>query len=232
MNLLAIDTSSLACSVALRVGDVVIERHEEQAKEHTRLLTPMIRGVLTESGLQLPQLDAIVLGNGPGSFIGMRIAASVAQGLAHGAGLSIVPVSSLAAVAAKVLEDEAIDEVVVAQDAHMSEVYLGAFRRGPDGVPVPLFPECLHTQTAIDELESGTAGSRVAAGFGWQRYPGLAAANEHLVRHFSAVLHPCARFLIPLGAVAWQAGEAIQPGDLVPAYLRSKVAEKPSVGKT
>jgi tRNA threonylcarbamoyladenosine biosynthesis protein TsaB len=92
VNLLAIDTSSLACSVALRVGDVVIERHEEQAREHTRLLTPMIREVLTESGMHLPRLDAIVLGNGPGSFIGMRIAASVAQGLAHGAGLSVVPV--------------------------------------------------------------------------------------------------------------------------------------------
>ena len=231
MNLLAIDTSSLACSVALRADDVVLERHEEQAKEHTRLLTPMIRDVLTESGMQLPQLDAIVLGNGPGSFIGMRIAASVAQGLAHGAGLSIVPVSSLAAVAAEVLEDAAIEEVVVAQDAHMSEVYLGGFRRGPDGVPEPLFPERLHLQTVIEELEPGTADRRVAAGFGWQRYPGLAAANEGLIGQLSAVLYPRARFLIPLGAAAWQAGEAIQPGDLVPAYLRSKVAEKPSDGK-
>jgi len=232
MNLLAIDTSSLACSVALRAGDAVIERHEEQAREHTRLLTPMIRDVLAESGMNLPQLDAIVLGNGPGSFIGMRIAASVAQGLAHGAGLSIVPVSSLAAVAAEVLEDTAIEEVIVAQDAHMSEVYLGAFRRGPDGVPVPLFPERLHTQTAIEALEPGTADRRVAAGFGWQRYPGLAAANEEQIGQSSAVLHPRARFLIPLGVVAWQAGAAIQPGDLVPAYLRSKVAKKPSVGKT
>ena len=232
MNLLAIDTSSLACSVALRVGDAVIERHEEQAREHTRLLTPMIRDVLTEGGMRLPQLDAIVLGNGPGSFIGMRIAASVAQGLAHGAGLSIVPVSSLAAVAAEVLEDEAIIEVVVAQDAHMSEVYLGAFGRGPDGVPMPLFPERLQSQTAIEGLEAGTANRRVAAGFGWHRYPGLAAANEHLVGQFSDVLHPRARYLVPLGMAAWHAGAAIQPGDLVPAYLRSKVAEKPSTGKT
>ena len=232
MNLLAIDTSSLACSVALSAGDVVIERHEEQAREHTRLLTPMIREVLAESGMQLPQLDAIALGNGPGSFIGMRIAASVAQGLAHGAGLSIVPVSSLAAVATEVLEDTATDEVVVAQDAHMSEVYLGGFRRGPDSIPVPLFPERLHTQTVIEELEPGTADRRVAAGFGWQRYPGLAVANEDLIGQMSAVLHPRARFLIPLGAAAWQAGGAIQPGDLVPAYLRSKVAAKPSVGKT
>ena len=232
MNLLARDTSSLACSVALQAGEALIERHEEQAKEHTRLLTPMIREVLANSGMDLPQLDAIVLGNGPGSFIGMRIAASVAQGLAHGAGLSIVPVSSLAAVAAQVLEDAAIAEVVVAQDAHMSEVYLGAFGRGPDGVPVPLFPERLHTQTVIEELEPGAADRRAAAGYGWQRYPELAAANEHLVGQMSAVLYPRARYLLPLGMVAWQAGTAIQPGDLVPAYLRSKVAEKPSTGKT
>lgn len=232
MNLLAIDTSSLACSVALQIGDAVFERHEEQAREHTRLLTPMIREVLAESGTELTELDAIVLGNGPGSFIGMRIAASVAQGLAHGAGLKIVPVSSLAAVAAEVFEDPAIDEVAVAQDAHMSEVYLAAYRRGPGGLPTPLFPERLQTQTAIREFESGTADGRVAAGFGWQRYPGLAAANEDLIGQTSVVLHPRARYLLPLGAVALQGGAGIQPQDLVPAYLRSKVAEKPSSGKS
>jgi tRNA threonylcarbamoyladenosine biosynthesis protein TsaB len=231
MNLLAIDTSSLACSVALQADVAVIERHEEQAREHTRLLTPMIREVLAESGIDLPQLDAIVLGNGPGSFIGMRIAASVAQGLAHGAGLLIVPVSSLAAVAAEVFEDTAFEEVIVAQDAHMSEVYLGVFKRGPGDVPVPLFPEHLHTQTVVEQLEPGTADRRVAAGFGWQRYPGLAAANEDVIGQASAVLYPRARYLIPLGAAALQAGGAIQPGDLVPAYLRSKVAQKPSSGK-
>ena len=101
MKLLAIDTSSPACCVSLSVGSAVFERHEEQAREHTRLITPMIRSVLSEGGVALSDLDAIVLGNGPGSFIGMRIAASVAQGLAHGAGLCIVPVSSLAAVAAE-----------------------------------------------------------------------------------------------------------------------------------
>ena len=231
MNLLAIDTSSLVCSVALQSGDMVIERHEEQAREHTRLLMPMIRDVLAESGMDLPQLDAIVLGNGPGSFIGMRIAASVAQGLAHGAGLLVVPVSSLAAIAAEVLEDSKVAEVVVAQDAHMSEVYLGAFLRGPENMPVPLFPERLHAQTAIEELASETADSRVAAGFGWQRYPGLLAANEGLIGQSSTVLHPRARCLIPLGAAAWEAGAAIKSADLVPAYLRNKVAEKPSTGK-
>ena len=85
MNLLALDTSSLACSVALQLGDTIISRHEEREREHTRLLMPMIVDVLNEGDINARDLDAIVLGNGPGSFIGMRIAASVAQGLAFAA---------------------------------------------------------------------------------------------------------------------------------------------------
>ena len=113
MKLLAIDTSSLACTVALKIGDELIERHEEQEREHTRLLMPMIRDVLEHAGVSLKDLDAIVLGNGPGSFIGMRIAASVSQGLAHGAGLRIIPVSSLAAVAAEVMDRSDANTVIV-----------------------------------------------------------------------------------------------------------------------
>jgi len=95
MKLLALDTSSNACSVSLQLGEDVIENHVVGAREHTRILMPMIRGVLEDGAVSLAELDAIVLGNGPGSFIGMRIGASVAQGLAHGAGINIVPVSSL-----------------------------------------------------------------------------------------------------------------------------------------
>jgi len=231
VKLLAIDTSSLACSVALEVDGEVHERHEEQAREHTRLLMPMVHAVLADGGLTADQLDAIVLGNGPGSFIGMRIAASVAQGLAHAAGLNIVPVSSLAAIAEQVLEDTEGAEVVVTQDAHMNEVYLGAFRRGADNELVAIFPERLQTQTLIEELTPELAASRVAAGFGWERYPDLAAANAEVIGKRSAVQHPRARYLLPLGKVALARGVTINPQDLVPAYLRSKVAQKPVVAK-
>ncbi len=228
MKLLAIDTSSLACSVALQVGSTVFERHEEQAREHTRLLTPMIRSVLTDADVVVADLDAIVLGNGPGSFIGMRIAASVAQGLAYGAGLSVVPVSSLAAVAAQVFAETDANEAIIAQDAHMNEVYLGAYRRGDADLPEPVFSERLHGQTVIGELEGSDAAGRVAAGFGWQRYPELAALNESLIKERLALLHPRARFLLPLGANSLQVGKFIDPKDIMPAYLRNKVAEKPS----
>ena len=230
MNLLAIDTSSVACSVALSVQGNVTERHEEQAREHTRLLAPMIRELLGDAGMTARDLDAIVLGNGPGSFIGMRIAASVAQGLAHGAGLKIVPVSSLAAVAAQVLAESDASEVVVTQDAHMNEVYLGAFERAANGLPQSMFPERLHDQTPIEELEGSSPQGRVAAGFGWERYPALWAANRSAFAGRADILHPSARHLLGLGAEALQQGRAIEPQDLLPAYLRSKVAAKPAAG--
>ena len=228
MKLLAVDTSSLACSVALLVDETVSERHEEQAREHTRLLVPMMRELLHESGLRSEDLDAIVLGNGPGSFIGMRIAASVAQGLAFGSATKIAPVSSLAAVATEVFEATDAEEVVVAQDAHMNEVYLGAFRRDESGLATALFDERLHTPTPIEELDEAGADERIAAGYGWQRYPALLAANEDRIANTSEVLHPRARFLLPLGQAVLEGGGAVAPQDIAPAYLRNKVAEKPA----
>ena len=228
MKLLALDTSSLACTVALRLGDKLLERHEEQAREHTRLLMPMIREVLQESGAELPDLDAIVLGNGPGSFIGMRIAASVAQGLAHGAGLKIVPVSSLAAVAAEAFSEASAEEVVVAQDAHMNEVYLGKFSRGTAGEPVAMSAEVLHGHEVIDDLSVSGAAARIAAGQGWQRYPKLMAINKQHFYGESDVLYPRGRFLLTLGATALAQGDFLLPEDIAPAYLRNKVAEKPA----
>jgi len=228
VRLLALDTSSVACSVALHLDSRVFERHEEQAREHTRLLAPMIREVLREGNTELAALDAVVLGNGPGSFIGMRIAASVAQGLAYGAGLKIIPVSSLAAVAAQVFAETDANAVIVAQDAHMNEVYLGAYRRGDANIPDPVFPERLQGWMLIDELDAADSRGRMSAGSGWRRYPELVAVNEDLYESRSEVLHPRARYLIPLAAVALQNGEFVEPQDVIPAYLRHKVAEIPS----
>ena len=227
MKLLALDTSSVACSVALQIDDAVVERHEEQPREHSRLLLPMIESVLGEAGAALPDLDAIVLGNGPGSFIGMRIAASVAQGLAYGAGLNIVPVSSMAAVAAQVFVENDAAEVVVAQDAHMHEVYLGMYRLDGNNRPADVVPERLQGPTAIAELQAELGGPRVAAGFGWQRYPELLEANRKYFDDVSDVLHPRATALLGLTVAAMNSGKTVKPQDIVPAYLRQKVAEKP-----
>jgi len=225
MKLLALDTSSIACTVALQLGNKIVERHEEQPREHTKLLMPKIRSVLKESGVQLSDLAAIVLGNGPGSFIGMRIATSVAQGLAFGSGLKIVPVSSMAAVAAEVFAIHDAAVAVVTQDAHMHEVYLGIYKRGPENLPEPVCPERLHGDETITELDPATAS--VAAGFGWQRYPDLLAHNRDRLKGVVEILHPRARYLLALGAAQYRNAMALEPQDVVPAYLRQKVAEKP-----
>ncbi len=223
MKLLALDTSSVACTVAVQIGEQVVTRHEEQPREHTRLLIPMIRSVLADADVGLSDLDGIVLGNGPGSFIGMRIAASVAQGLAFGADLKIAPVSSLAAVAAEAGSSWPAS-VAVAQDAHMQEVYLGLYKVDY-GIVTEMFPERLQCCDAIAELVD--TDDCIAAGYGWQRFPALLEANRANLQGVSDVLYPHARFLLRLGIDAFARGEAVAAEDVVPAYLRQKVAEKP-----
>ena len=223
MKLLAIDTSSLACSVALQVDDQLVSRHEEQAREHTRILVPMIEDVLAEAGVRTADLDGIVLGNGPGSFIGMRIGTSVAQGLAHGAGIRIAPVSSMLAVAAQVIADEGAQAVAVCQDAHMNEVYLGLYAARRDGVPGLVGAERIHDLSVITELEL-EPGRFTAAGFGWQRYPALLETNRPFLAGVSDVSHPSAPYLLAAGRALTESGAAVDPQDVVPAYLRQTVA--------
>ena len=226
MNLLALDTSSIACSVALGRGEDIVERHELAPRQHTMLLMPMIEDALRQAGLQPADLDALVLGNGPGSFIGLRLGASVAQGLCYGAGLELVPVPSPAAVAAEAFCISEAECVVVAQDAHMSEVYLAAYRRGEDDLPVAHGEPALYPAGAAEPLPSGwLPGSAVchAAGEGWRRYPGLLRRNETRLAGFVEVCWPRARYLIELGRHALRAGGAIDPRDLVPAYVRDRV---------
>ncbi len=223
MRLLALDTSSLACSVAYSDGSQLVERHEERERQHTQLLVPMIREVLAEGGVDPADLDAVVLGNGPGSFIGMRIAASVAQGLAYGAGAGVIPVSSMLAVAGATAAASGAAEIVVTQDAHMNEVYLGVYRSDDDGVVVPVIDERLHDQGPVAEITGWSGTRRVAAGYGWQRYPDLKAANLEWIDECVDVFFPRAKYLLHSA----DCKTVIAPENIVPAYLRQKVASKP-----
>jgi tRNA threonylcarbamoyladenosine biosynthesis protein TsaB len=224
MKLLAIDTSSNACSVALQVGEELYDKHVVEPREHTRILVPMIDELLQGAGVALSDLDAVVLGNGPGSFIGMRIGASVAQGICYGAGLKIVPVSSLAAIAAEAIEEHGADQVLVAQDARMHEVYLGRFHRDSDGLPLASGDEEIRRIGALDDL----AEKHVAAGGAWQKFPELKAENREWISAIAEIGVPRARYLLRSGIKALQAGRAIQPDALAPSYIRVKVAERPA----
>ena len=227
MKLLALDTSSDACTVALMLDDDVLARHETEARAHTRILGSMLESVREEAGTSWSELDAIVLGNGPGSFIGMRIAASVTQGLAFGAGLPVVPVSSLAAVALDAFDRSTAGYAAVTQDAHMQEVYFGLYRRGTDGLPDAVIDERLAGQERLPELDSTESTAIVAAGLGWHVYPELERANRDAIEVLECCRHPDARCLLRIGQRAFVAGEAVDPERVNPAYLRQKVASVP-----
>jgi len=223
VKLLALDTSTDACSVAVLSGESVFEQHVIEPRAHTRILLPMIRHVLREASLEPTDLDALVLGNGPGSFIGMRISASVAQGICYAAGLDIVPVSSLAAIAAEVMHESHVNDVLVAQDARMSEIYVGRFARDADGLPVARSEEEIVPLGPVADVSSQT----VVAGLAWQKYDDLLKVNLEHIAEVSFVTVPHARFLLALGQRDFTAGKAISPEALLPAYIRTKVAEIP-----
>ena len=127
MNLLAIETSDAACSIALQVGDAIHARHEVIPMQQSQVVLPWIDELLRAKSITLNQLDAIAFGCGPGSFTGIRLATSIAQGLGYGAGLPLIPVSSLAILAQTAYQTLGWDRVLVAVDARMQEIYTGAY---------------------------------------------------------------------------------------------------------
>ncbi len=155
-NLLAIETSSEACSVAVTIGGEILQRHLHAPLRHAELLLPAVRSLLDEADMPLGNMDAIVFGRGPGSFTSLRIGIGVVQGLAWGADLPVIPVSSLAAVAQQALgrdsrsePDSLLRYVLVAMDARMSEVFHCTYAISDAELLVPESPESVSAPAAV-----------------------------------------------------------------------------------
>ncbi len=221
MKILALDTATEACSVALAIGDRVIDRHVELERGHAEQLLPMIDELLAEAGVALPGLDAIAFGRGPGAFTGVRLAASVTQGLAFGAGIGVVPVSDLAAVAqqAATLQPRA-RTVLVVNDARMREVYWAQFT--VDSTVSLLGTE--QVGPAADVVLPDSANTTwVAAGRGLAAYPELAARCRSVGAEVHERLLPRARDILFLARVAVAAGQVLPPEAALPVYVRDRV---------
>ncbi len=229
MRLLALDTSTETCSVALRVGDNVQVLRHAGAREQTAHVLPMVQQVLAGAGLSLRDLDAIACAHGPGAFTGVRVAVSVAQGLAYGAQLPAIGVSTLAVLAQQALrlaaaDGKAVTHVLPLLDARMGELYAGAYAVGGDGLVEALLPDRLaRPEDIIAALPALPAGaSWCAIGSGWAAYPALADALGVTPR----VAEPDAQDVLALAVRALARGEAVPAERLLPVYLRDTVAWK------
>lgn len=218
MRLLAIDTATERCSVALRLDGQVIERVSDQPRVAAELVLPMVEAVLKEAGVRLVDLDGIAYGRGPGAFTGVRIGVGVVQGLAFGAGLQTVGISNLAAVAQQVARPG--DRVLVCMDARMDQVYWSSFAREPSAELV--------TSTAAERVDAPDAVTEgdytVLAGTGFKAYAQLRArlANGERIVHEAAL--PNARDIAFLAEAEFRAGRARPASEAEPVYVRDQVA--------
>ena len=220
MRVLALDTSTECCSVALLLDGEVRLRAEITERSHAELVLPMVDALLAEAGLALGDLDGIAFGRGPGAFTGLRIAAGVVQGLAFGADLKVAPVSSLAAVAAQVpgLPGES---VLVCNDARMGEVYWGVFRLEANGSVTELLQASV---SPPDRVGEGAATLSHAAGNALARHPVLAERLSTQGLRLHGGLLPRADAVARLGARVLASGEGLPADQALPVYVRDDVA--------
>lgn len=218
MKLLSLDTSTHACSAALFIDGEISERFEFTPKAHTKLLLPMISSLLAEAELNLTQLDALAFGCGPGSFTGLRIATGVVQGLAFGADLPVVPVSTLAALAQPFLPELAF----VAMDARIGEIFWGVYQKNADGFMELVGKEAVLPVSQIEFPHKNALG----IGSGWQVYKQeLTQQTLNLVSEIHSDVLPRASEIAKLGVYAFQRGLIVLAENAQPVYLRDKVAQ-------
>jgi len=225
MRLLALDTSTEACSAALLIDGATTLRFEITERSHAELILPMVDSLLLEAGLDLRDLDGLAFGRGPGGFTGLRIATGVVQGLAFGANLPVAPVSSLAAVAEQVPVKEG-EVVLVCNDARMGEVYWAAFRSNGSGVVEAVTGE---SASPPDRVSLGIAELRHAAGNGIARHPVLRQRLAETGLQMHDGLYPRADAIARLGALELAAGRGVAAEMALPVYVRDDVA-RPSGG--
>lgn len=229
MKILAIETATEACSVALWIDGEVTERHEIAPRLHAERVLTDSQALLGQAGLALGDLDGIAMGRGPGSFTGVRIAASMVQGLALGADLPVAPVSTLAALALGVMREHDADRVIASLDARMREVYLARFTRASSGLPEPASDEIV---IAPEDAPVPDSGGWLGAGHGFRAQQ--EALRERLAQRLSGVyadILPRARDVAALAVSVFESGGGLPAENALPVYVREKVAEKPRGSK-
>ncbi len=219
MNILALETSTEYCSVALWQDGAILARNELAGQKHSEMLMPMLRGLLDEAGIRLAHCDGIAFGSGPGSFTGVRIACGVAQGLALGADLPVSGISTLLALA----QGSGHARVIAALDARMGEIYCAAYERLDEGWKTVCEPGLCKPEDAPDV----PCGDWFCAGSGFAAFPEILQkryAGKLIGMDVGAV--PRAADIAALAALQFARGLGMDAAQAQPFYLRDKVALK------
>jgi len=222
-RLLALDASTEACSVAYGDDSGITESCVLAPREHMQRLLPMVDEMLAARGVPLRDLDAIAFARGPGSFTGLRICLGVVQGLAFGAELPVIPVSTLAALAQTAVSARALTPgalVLAAIDARMDEVYWAWFEVAPDGLVRACGDEHIGAPESVTPI-AGRTGPRYGVGSGWNYGARMPAS---LCDDIDAGALPGALAVARLALPLWRQGATVAAEQALPVYLRDNVA--------
>ncbi|SUT90881.1 peptidase M22 glycoprotease [[Actinobacillus] rossii] len=233
LTLLAIDTSTEACSVALLHKGEKTYLDEIAERSHTKRILPMVDHILAQSDVHLGQLDALVFGRGPGSFTGVRVGAGIAQGLALGADLPVIAVSNLTAMAQAAYEQMQATQVVTAIDARMNEIYFSQLKaekvRSEFGEFLQwneVIAEQVGTPNRLIEQLGQWLDEWVTVGTGWAAYNALQLMGKN-----TTITLPSAQYMLSLAVPMWYQRQTIHAVDIEPVYLRNEVTWKKLPGR-
>ena len=219
MKLLALDTATEACSAAILTDGEILQHYEFAPRRHAELILKMIDDLLQESGLQLSELDALAFGRGPGAFTGVRIAAGVVQGLAFGADLPVIPVSTLAALAQGV-ENEC-DYIFSAIDARMGEIYCAVYEKGENGLVNAITEEAVINPASVQVYKPG---KYFGTGSAWLNYHEILQSRiKDQLQGYESDSYPQSRYILKLAEQEYLKGNTVSPENALPVYLRNSV---------
>ncbi|MGC1854011.1 MAG: tRNA (adenosine(37)-N6)-threonylcarbamoyltransferase complex dimerization subunit type 1 TsaB [Candidatus Aquirickettsiella sp.] len=223
ITLLAIDTCTEACSAALLHHEQIQERYQCAPRMHTQLILPMMQSLLDEAGLKLRDLDALAFTRGPGSFTGIRIAASIIQASAFAADLPVVLVSSLQCLAQGAYRELHAQQVLTAIDARLQEVFSGTYRLQEE---TPIMQACSTEQLCLPQhCEASGLTNFVGVGSGWDQYHALFVDQfKNQLQRWLPQRYPRAYDAAVIAAAAYQRGESVTASEALPTYLRETVA--------
>ncbi|VAY02280.1 tRNA threonylcarbamoyladenosine biosynthesis protein TsaB [Arsenophonus endosymbiont of Aleurodicus dispersus] len=220
-HILAIDTATEACSVALWRDGKIFTKFAVSTREHTKIILPMVEQCLIDANLDLQHMDVLAFGRGPGSFTGVRIAVSIAQGLAFGADLPMIGISSLLTIGQGAYRQLGAEKVLVAIDARMGAIYSACYELKPDGNWLGEDTEAVLKPEQFLARINCLSGQWVIAGTGWSAYPILGMTNLNLLQ--SGIYLPDAQDMLILALKEWQKGKTIDAEEAKPVYLRNEV---------